>query len=98
MEILKKKSIAVLTMSLIILLTLVLMTKTPIWEAAILLLVLLAVFAVIDLITGAKFFTEKQARSASIVVGVIAIAGIGIWGTLFRHRNTCWRRRKCWAG
>ncbi len=82
MEILKKKSIAVLTMSLIILLTLVLMTKTPIWEAAILLLVLLAVFAVIDFITGAKFFTEKQARSASIVVGVIAIAGIGIWGTI----------------
>lgn len=82
MEILKKKSIAVLTMSLIILLTLVLMAKTPIWEAVILLLVLLAVFAVIDFIAGAKFFTEKQARSASIVVGVIAIAGIGIWGTI----------------
>lgn len=81
MEILKKKSIAVLTMSLIIFVALVVTAKATIGKAMIILLILLAVFTVIDLIVDAKFLTEKQARFASTVVGLIAVVGIVIWGT-----------------
>lgn len=82
MEFLKKKPIAMLAMSLIILASLVLTAKTSIGEAVIILLSLLAIFIVIDFIAEAKFLSEKQTGFASIVVGLIAVVGIGIWGTI----------------
>lgn len=81
MEVLKKKPIAMLVMSLIIFIALVLTAKAPIGEAVIILFILLAVFTVIDFIVDAKCLTEKQARFASTVVGLIAVAGIVIWST-----------------
>lgn len=80
MELLKKKSIAVLVMALVVLVSLILAAKMPIVEAGIVLLVLLTVFTLIDCITSAKFLTERQAQAAAIILGLIAIAGIGIWG------------------
>lgn len=80
MEVLKKKPIAMLIMSLIIFVALVLTAKAPIGEAVIILLILLVVFSVIDLIVDTKFLAEKQAKFVSAVVGLIAVAGIVIWG------------------
>lgn len=82
MKVLKKKAIAILIMSLIILLSLVLTEKASAGEAAIILLILLAIFTTIDFTMEAKFLKDKQSRYASIVVGLIAIATIGIWGTI----------------
>lgn len=80
MEAFKKRILAAPIMSLVILASLILVAKTSILEAVIILLVLLAVFAVIDFTTTSKLFSAKQARIAGIVVGVAAITGIGLWG------------------
>lgn len=44
------------------------------------LLILLAIFTVIDFIWNAKSFTKKQAQYTSVAVGVIAIVFVGTWG------------------
>lgn len=82
MNILKKKLFAILIMSLVILISLVMIAKAPIEQSAVLLFILLAVFTVIDFIVEAKAFTAKQASVGCIIVGITAIAGIWIWGTL----------------
>ncbi len=82
MEVLKKKYMAITIMSLIILASLVLTTKKPFGEAVITLLVLLAVFSLIDFIVETNLFTEKQAGFAAIIMGALVIAGIGAWGTI----------------
>ena len=80
MKAFKKRILAVPVMSLVIIFSLMLTAKTSIIEAVIILLILLALFAAIDFITTSKLFSSKQARVVSVVVGVAAITGIGLWG------------------
>lgn len=79
MEILKKKPVAMLIMSLVMLASMVVMAKISMGTALIIVLVLLAVFLVIDWITCAKFLTQRQSRFAGIAVSAAAIVGIGLW-------------------
>ena len=79
MEILKKKPVAMLIMSLVMLASMAVMAKISMGTALIIVLVLLAVFLVIDWITCAKFLTQRQSRFAGTAVSAAAIVGIGLW-------------------
>lgn len=80
MKILKKKYVAMPITSLVILASLVLAARAPAFQAVAVTLVLLVVFNAIDWIVENDNFTPKKRRLVGVLAGVIAIAGIGIWG------------------
>lgn len=87
MKILKKKYVAMLIMSLAILASLVLTAKAPVLKALTVLLVFLVVCNVIDWIVENDHFAEKKRKLATVLVGVVAIVGIGIWGVFTDASN-----------
>lgn len=80
MNILNKKPVAALIMSLVILASLILIAQTPAVEALIVCGILLVVCILVDLVAGAKALTKMQSRLAAIAIGGTAIVGIVIFG------------------